>query len=64
MEWKHNELKSIIVFKWWLKRVIKPNLIIGQRVYNVSCFLPNGKRARKRSRSKDSWTSAETTARA
>lgn len=43
---------------------MKPNLIIGQRVYNVSCFSPNGKRARQSTRSEDSWTSAETTARA
>lgn len=64
MERKRNALKSIIIFKWWLKRVIKAILIIGQRVYNVSCFLPNGKRARKSTRSEDSWTSAETTARA
>lgn len=42
----------------------KPNVIIGQRVYNVSCFLPNGKRARQSTRREDSWTSAETTARA
>lgn len=29
MKWKRNKLKSIIIFKWWLKRAIKANLIIG-----------------------------------
>lgn len=32
MERKRKELNSIIIFKWWLKRVLKPNLIFGQRV--------------------------------